>query len=151
MLSEGLPPDLHEPDPSTTRTQRFGPCGGSAYSLLSIPGERLRFCQTVQDQPPAPEDLGQIVVTVMEEWDREIWNKFTEWKNDRGWHIVIAELDLPEITLIKVILPPPPHKIRAVAYRGLTLVKQEGKMYTFSYRSADRNVTARTDEGQPQG
>lgn len=141
---------------------------GSAYTLFTFNGDHIALCETIQDQPPAPvappepiqpldarhpieiafpraAGAGTLVLSVKEEWDKEVWRQFSGFKggviND-----IVDVLDrsatIGGVMAVKIIDPPPPFKRRAVVYHGCVVVDVDmGEQVAINSMTVNKTVT----------
>lgn len=149
------------------RAQRFRVVG-SGYTLFSYAGSKLKFCETIQDQPPAPvappepvqplderhpieiafpraAGAGTLVLTIKEEWDKEIWRQLPGYKNGQINDIVELfdrSVRNGKVFCTKLIVPPPGHKPRAVIYHGCVLVDADlGEQVAINSMTVNKTIT----------
>jgi len=152
---------------STAKAQRYRVVG-SAYTLFSYDGNRVQSCESMQDQPPAPvappepvqplderhpleiafpraAGAGTLVLTIKEEWDREIWRQFPGYKT--GVINDIVDLfdraqDVGRVACAKLIIPPRGHKPRAVIYHGCVIVDADlGEQVAINSMTVNKTIT----------
>lgn len=152
---------------ATSKIQHFRVVG-SAYTIFRYDGNKTRFVETIQDQPPAPvaqpeavqpldarhpieiafpraAGAGTLVLGLKEEWDREIWRQFTGFKNG----VINDIVDMfersaahPNVTCVKLILPPPGHKSRAVIYHNCVIVDADlGEQVAIASMTVTKTIT----------
>lgn len=128
------------------RGQRFR-VRGSGFTVFSYAGSRLKFLENVQDTAPRPvaapvavqpmdarhpievafaraAGVGVLTAVITEEWDREVWRQFPGYRTG----VINDIVDVFErssriggVTLVKLILPDPPRKRRAVFYHNAVI------------------------------
>ena len=128
------------------RGQRFR-VRGSGFTVFSYNGSKLKFSEVVRDTAPRPvadpvavqpmdarrpieiafpraAGIGTLVVTITEQWDREVWRQFPGYRTGIINDIVDVfdrSARIGGVTAVKLILPPPPHKRRAVFYHNAVI------------------------------
>lgn len=128
-----------------TTSQRFR-IGGSGYTLFSYDNSPIMFCEQVRDTPPRPvanpkpiqplDELhpieiafsralteGTLVLSIIEEWDREVWAQFPGYEgliNDLSDIFTISASKGNSVTCMKAILSPS-GKTRVVQYHGCVI------------------------------
>lgn len=141
---------------------------GSGYTLFSYSGKDLMFCETVQDQPPAPvappepvqpldarhpieiafpraAGAGTLVLSIKEQWDSDVWRQLSGFQGG----IINDIVDLYErsveqgkIVCVKVIEPPPGHPKRMVIYHGCVVVDADfGEAVAINSMTVNKTVT----------
>jgi hypothetical protein len=116
---------------------------GSGYTVFYYAGSRIRYCQTIQDNPPQPvappQDVqgiddkrpveiafakavrsGSVVLTIFEEWERDVWRQFFGYR--RGVYSDLADVferatQIGGVQCAKVIRTPAGNK-RLVIYHN---------------------------------
>jgi hypothetical protein len=127
------------------RGQRFRILG-SGYTIFKYHGDRLHFCQQIQDRPPDPvappqaiQPLdarhpieiafpaavreGTLTLVIFEEWDRDVWRQFFGFR--RGQFSDLADvfdqaIAVGAVTCVKVIKKPGGGR-RLVQYHGAVI------------------------------
>lgn len=128
-----------------TTSQRFR-IGGSGYTLFSYNGSPIMFCRQISDQAPTavaqpaaiqPLDephpieiafpravgAGKLTLTIMEEWDRDVWAQFPGYEglvNDLSDIFRISAEQGNSVTCLKTIKAPSGRQ-RVVQYHGCVI------------------------------
>lgn len=128
-----------------TSSQRFR-IAGSGYTLFSYDGSAIMFCQQISDTPPQPvaqpapiqplDELhpieiafpralqaGTLKLTILEEWDREVWSQFPGYDtlvNDLADIFRISAEKGNGVTCLKTINSPSGGQ-RVVQYHGCVI------------------------------
>lgn len=94
---------------------------------------------------PQAAGPGTLVLSIKEEWDREVWRQFAGFQggviND-----IVDLLDRSirrgKVFCTKLIVPPPGHKPRAVIYHGATIVDADfGEQVSINAMTVNKTVT----------
>lgn len=155
------------------RNQRFR-IVGSGFTLFSYNGSRVKFCTSVAETAPRPVTgapgggaavgiqpldalrpieivfpravgMGTLVLTIQEEWEREVWRQFTGFKtgqiNDLA-DVLQRSSEVGGVACTKVINPPPPYKPSMVVYHGCVITDIDmSETVTIDRLVPGRNVT----------
>ena len=149
------------------RSQRFRVVG-SGYTIFSYAGSNLKFCETIQDQPPAPvappepvqplderhpieiafpraAGAGTLVLAIKEEWDKEIWRQLPGYQSGLINDIVDLfdrSVRNGKVFCTKLIVPPPGHKPRTVIYHNAVLVDADlGEQVAINSMTVNKTLT----------
>lgn len=141
---------------------------GSGYTFFSYAGSKIKFCEMIQDQSPAPvappepvqpldarhpieiafpraAGAGTLVLQIKEEWDRDVWRQFKGY----GTGVINDIVDLFDTTATvggvacaKLIVPPLGHKPRAVIYHNCVIVDADfGEQVAINSMTVNKSVT----------
>lgn len=120
---------------------------GSAYTLFYYGGEAIYGCEQIADQPPRPVNqpeavqpldekhpieiafpraagAGMLVLSIKEQWDKEVWRMFPGFRDGQINDIVdLFERSVAQgqVACTKLIVPPPGHPPRKVIYHGCVI------------------------------
>ena len=141
---------------------------GSSFTVFRYAGSPLIFCETIQDQAPAPvappepvqplderhpieiafpraAGAGTLVLAVKEQWDKDVWRILPGYKTGQLNDIVDLferTVNNGDVACAKLIIPPKGIKPRSVIYHGCVMVDaQLGEQVAINAMTVNKQIT----------